>query len=46
MCIRDSNVGDDYKGVISLDMKNLNSIVEVDRESRTALIQGGIYGPD
>ena len=42
----ETNVGDDYKGVISLDMKNLNSIVEVDRESRTALIQGGIYGPD
>ena len=27
-------------------MKNLNSIVEIDRESRTALIQGGIFGPD
>ena len=39
-------VGEDYKGVISLDMKHLNSIIEIDRDSRTALIQGGIYGPD
>lgn len=39
-------VGDDYKGVISLDMKNLDSIVDIDRDSRTALIQGGIFGPD
>jgi alkyldihydroxyacetonephosphate synthase len=39
-------VSEDYRGVISLDMKNLNSIVEIDRESRTALIQGGIFGPD
>ena len=27
-------------------MKNLNKIIEIDRESRTALIQGGILGPD
>ena len=39
-------VSEDYKGVISLDMKNLNSIVEIDKESRSALIQGGIFGPD
>ena len=39
-------VGDDYKGVISLDMKNLDAIVDIDRDSRTALIQGGILGPD
>ena len=39
-------VGDDFKGVISLDMKNLNNIIDIDKESRTALIQGGILGPD
>ena len=39
-------ISEDYKGVISLDMKNLNSIVEIDKESRSALIQGGIFGPD
>jgi len=39
-------VGDSYAGVISLDMKNLNKIIEVDRESRAARIQAGILGPD
>ena len=42
----ETNVGGDYNGVVSLDMKNLNSIIEIDRDSRTALIQGGILGPD
>ena len=42
----ETNVGDAYKGVISLDMKNLNSIIDIDKDSRTALIQGGILGPD
>ena len=42
----ETNVGDDYKGVVSLDMKNLNSIIDIDKESRTALIQGGILGPE
>ena len=42
----ETNVGHDYRGVISLDMKNLNSIIEIDKDSRTALIQGGILGPD
>ena len=27
-------------------MKNLDAIVDIDRDSRTALIQGGILGPD
>ena len=39
-------VGHEYKGVISLDMKNINSIVDIDKDSRTAVIQGGILGPD
>ena len=39
-------VGGGYKGVISLDMKNLDSIIDIDKDSRTALIQGGIFGPD
>ena len=42
----ETDVGNDYKGVISLDMMHLNSIIDIDRESRTALIQGGILGPD
>ena len=42
----ETNVGGGYKGVISLDMKNLDSIIDIDKDSRTALIQGGIFGPD
>ena len=42
----ETDVGGDFKGVISLDMKNLDQIIEIDKESRTALIQGGIFGPD
>ena len=37
---------EDHAGVISLDMKNINSILEIDKTSRTALIEGGILGPD
>jgi alkyldihydroxyacetonephosphate synthase len=42
----ETSVGESYKGVVSLDMKNLNQILEVDRESRAAKIQAGILGPD
>ena len=42
----ETDVGGDYTGVISLDMKNLNQIIEIDKDSRTASIQGGILGPE
>ena len=42
----ETDVGGDYAGVISLDMKNLNQIIEIDKDSRTATIQGGILGPE
>ena len=42
----ETEVGGDYAGVISLDMKNLNQVIEIDKDSRTASIQGGILGPD
>ena len=42
----ETEVGGDYAGVISLDMKNLNQIIEIDKDSRTASIQGGILGPE
>lgn len=35
----------DYKGVVSLDLRCLDRVLEVDTHSRTARIQGGIYGP-
>lgn len=39
-------VGDAYAGVVSLDLERLNRVVEVDRVSRAARIQGGTLGPD
>ena len=34
-----------YKGVISVDMKHFDQILRIDKESRSAHIQGGMYGP-
>ena len=39
-------VGDGYKGAISLDLKGLNRLLEVDEVSRAARFQAGILGPD
>lgn len=38
-------VGDRYSGAVSIDLRNFNQILEVDRISRSARIQGGIRGP-
>lgn len=35
----------EHAGVVSLDLERLNRVVEVDRVSRAALIEGGVYGP-
>ncbi len=40
------NIPDRFEGAISLDMGGLNQVLEVDRTSRAALIQGGIHGPE
>ena len=42
----ETDVGDSFAGVISLDLRNLNKVLEVDKDSRAALIQAGILGPD
>ena len=42
----ETQVGDSYSGAVSLDLRNLNKIIEIDRESRSARIQAGILGPD
>jgi alkyldihydroxyacetonephosphate synthase len=39
-------VGDDYSGVVSVDMERLNRVLEFDRVSRAARIQGGALGPE
>lgn len=38
-------VGDSFKGVVSLDLCGLDRIMEIDRESLAARMQGGIRGP-
>lgn len=34
-----------YNGVVSLDMAGLDKVLEIDRTSRAARVQAGIYGP-
>ena len=41
----EARVGDHYRGAISLDLRHFDQILEVDRESRAARIQAGIFGP-
>jgi alkyldihydroxyacetonephosphate synthase len=38
-------VGDRYAGVVSLDLRRLDHVVEIDQTSRAARIQAGIRGP-
>jgi alkyldihydroxyacetonephosphate synthase len=39
------DVGDDWAGIISLDLSALSGVVEVDAVSRAALVRGGTTGP-
>ncbi len=39
-------VGDIYAATVSLDLQNLNRVLEVDSVSRAARIQAGVFGPD
>jgi alkyldihydroxyacetonephosphate synthase len=39
------DVGDGYSGSVSIDLRHLDRVLEVDRASRSALIQGGVFGP-
>ncbi len=39
------DVGDDYTGTLSIDLRQLDRVVELDRVSRAARIQAGVYGP-
>jgi alkyldihydroxyacetonephosphate synthase len=41
----EADVGDDYPGVVSLDMTRMDRVVEIDRTSRAARIQAGALGP-
>ncbi|WP_371493944.1 FAD-binding oxidoreductase [Kitasatospora sp. NBC_00374] len=37
--------GDEHRGVLSLDLTGMDRVLEVDRESRAARIQAGVFGP-
>jgi len=39
------HVGDAYPGAVSIDLARLGAVLEIDRTSRAARIQAGIYGP-
>jgi alkyldihydroxyacetonephosphate synthase len=39
------DVGDGYAGSVTLDLGGLDAVVEIDRTSRAARIQAGIFGP-
>ncbi len=42
----EGDVGEGYAGVVSLDTRRMNRVLEVDPTSRTALIQAGATGPE
>jgi alkyldihydroxyacetonephosphate synthase len=39
------DVGDAYPGAVSVDLRRLGRVLDVDRSSRAALIEGGALGP-
>jgi alkyldihydroxyacetonephosphate synthase len=41
----ETDVGDGFAGVVSIDLSRLDQVLEIDRTSRAARIQAGIYGP-
>jgi alkyldihydroxyacetonephosphate synthase len=39
------DVGDAYRGAVTIDLRRLGRVVEIDRTSRAARIEAGAYGP-
>jgi alkyldihydroxyacetonephosphate synthase len=39
------DVGDAYRGVVTIDLRRLDRVLDIDRVSRAARIQAGVYGP-
>jgi alkyldihydroxyacetonephosphate synthase len=42
----ETDVGDSYSAVVSLDMERMNKVLDVDPVSRAARIQAGVLGPE
>ena len=41
----EAEIGDRYAGSVTLDLTRLDKVLEIDRKSRAARIQGGVMGP-
>jgi len=41
----EARIGAGYSGAVSIDLSRLDRVLEIDRKSRAARIQAGIYGP-
>jgi alkyldihydroxyacetonephosphate synthase len=41
----EAEIGDRYAGSVTLDLTRLDKVLEIDRQSRAARIQGGVLGP-
>src|SRR4249920_410631 len=39
------DVGDAYRGAVTVDLRHLDQVLDIDRASRAARIQAGVYGP-
>lgn len=39
------DIGDAYAGAVSIDMREFDQVLDIDRTSRAARIQAGVYGP-
>src|SRR5215204_6070273 len=39
------DVGDTYRGAVTVDLRHLDQVLDIDRASRAARIQEGVYGP-
>lgn len=42
----EADVGGNYRATLSLDLQYLCKVLEIDRQSRAARIQGGAFGPE
>ncbi len=41
----EADVGDGYRGAVSIDLRRLSGVLEIDQASRAARIAAGTYGP-
>ena len=41
----EARIGGEYRGAVSIDLRHLDRVLEIDRTSRAARIQAGVLGP-